>query len=213
MKNSLVCDILRKMNKEVSKKMEHKNITYLVDLENIGIKALCHQIENDSESDYIVFHSDATSSPGSILEQVPDTLKISFVDCRKGGNNAMDFCISAMAGCLSLTTGQHIVILSDDKGYDPVLYMLHQKGVRITRQGTGSKQSDDVKDRGWRENVPIIKAIRESVPKKYQEDVIAVLPSAVSRAQAHEILQSVLPEKMVADVYRKLKKHIPKERT
>lgn len=184
---------------------------YLVDLENIGIKALYHHIKENEESEYIIFHSDATPSPGIILEHVPDTLPVTFVDCRSGGNNAMDFCISAMAGKLSFIAGQRIVILSDDHGYDPVLYMLHQKGTRIVRQGVGT--GDRKKEHGSKENTAVVKAIRESVPKKYQEEIIAVLPSAVSRAQAHEMLQTILPQKMVADVYKKLKKHIPKERT
>ena len=49
------------------------------------------------------------------------------------------------------------------------------------------------------------------MPKKYQNDVIAVLPGAISRKEAHEMLQAVLPQRMVQDVYRKLKKHIPQE--
>ena len=62
------------------------------------------------------------------------------------------------------------------------------------------------------ENIPIIKEIRACVPKKYQDDIIAELPSAVNRKQAHEILQRNLPQKMVPEIHKRLKKFIPKER-
>lgn len=188
---------------------------YLIDLENIGTQVLYNHIRAHHDGEYIIFHSDSTTSPGTILEKIPEDVKVSFVDCRSGGNNAMDFCICTTAGMLAKDS-RSIKILSNDKGYDPVLYMLHQQGIRITRECTpdhpsASNISAHTKDLKWRENVPIIKAIRETVPKKYQEDVIAVLPGAVSRKEAHEMLQAILPTKIVAETYRKLKKHIPKE--
>lgn len=190
------------------------NPVYLVDLENIGTQALYHHIEKHREGEYIIFHSDSTASPGTILEKIPEDVKVSFVDCRSGGNNAMDFCICTMAGMLA-DSGRGIKILSNDKGYDPILYMLHQRGIRIARECTpdhpSAQNAQAQKDLGWRENIPIIKAIRAAVPRQYQEDVIAVLPGAVSRKEAHEMLQAVLPAKIVAETYRKLKKHIPRE--
>lgn len=196
--------------------MDKRNVIYLVDLENIGTKALCQHIKRNAEAEYIVFHSDSTSTPWSILEQIPDMLKITFVDCKGGGNNAMDFCISATAGRMSCQPGIRIIILSDDKGYDSMLYMLHHKGVRITREGVPGSQKvktdEDVliKDRGPREHVPIIKAIRKEVPRKYQEDVIDILPGAINRTEAYEMLQAILPSDIATSIYHKLKIHIPR---
>lgn len=196
-----------------------ETVTYnkacLVDLENVGANALYQYINGHQDCEYIIFHSDNTPSPGVILEEIPETVKVSFVDCRSGGNNAMDFCICAMAGMLA-KDGCIMKILSNDKGYDPILYMLHQRGIRIKRENTPEHLSaanipahKDIPE--WRENVPIIKAIRSSVPRQYQNEVIAVLPGAVSRKEAHEMLQAILPQKIVAETYRKLKKHIPRE--
>lgn len=199
--------------------MEFSKI-YLVDLENVGTKVVCRHAECHKDAKYVIFHSDNTSTPGAMLDSLPQELDVRFVDCRSGGNNAMDFCICALAGQLSREPGKLIRILSDDKGYDPVLHMLHQQGVRIIREGSTYQQdagSDNTKAvqkeeiPKYRENVPIIRAIRACVPKKYQNDVIAVLPGAISRKEAHEMLQAVLPQRMVQDVYRKLKKHIPQE--
>ncbi len=191
------------------------NTVYLVDLENIGTKILYQHVGDHRNVEYIIFHSDSTTAPGTILDNIPADVKVSFVDCRSGGNNAMDFCICTMAGILAAEGRQMIRILSDDKGYDPILYMLHHRGVRIIRESTYQavpKQADSHKpDQSYRENLPIIKAIRATVPKRYQEEVIGVLPGAVSRKEAHEMLQAILPAPAVADIYKKLKKHIPKE--
>ena len=87
--------------------------------------------------------------------------------------------------------------------------------MRISRENT-AYQPESVIDppennQQWRENIPIIKAIREHVPKQYQQEMIAVLPGAINKKEAHEMLQIILPQKMVADIYKKLKKYIPKE--
>lgn len=193
-----------------------KNITYLVDLENIGTKALCQHIKRNADAEYVIFHSDSTSSPWSILEQAPDTLRISFIDCRGGGNNAMDFCICATAGRMSCQSGNYIVILSNDKGYDPMLYMLHHNGVRITREGIPGSQNTktdgiiEAKDHGSRENVSVVKAIRKEVPLKYQDDVINALTMAANRKETYEMLQTILPQSIAVDIYHKLKTYIPK---
>lgn len=197
--------------------MEFRAI-YLVDLENVGTKFLYQHAEHHKDAEYVIFHSDSTSAPGVMLDNLPLELDTKFVDCRSGGNNAMDFCICAMAGQLSNEPGKLIRILSDDKGYDPILYMLHQQGVRIVREGSTYQQETGSGDKNtseeipaWRENVPIIKAIRACVPKKYQHEVIGTLPGAVNRKEAHEMLQAILPQKMVPEIYKKLKKHIPRE--
>ena len=184
---------------------------YLVDLENIGQTLLYEQIESEPKSTYIIFYSIATLAPGAILEHIPEDVDVKFVDCYSGGNNAMDFCICAAAGRLSIEHGCSIRILSDDKGYDPMLNMLHQEGIRISRKKAGNNVSVNG-DPGPREHVPIIRAIRQNVPKKYQDDCIAVLPGAPNRKRAHEMLQSILPPEIVAGTYKKLKKHIPKEK-
>ena len=96
----------------------------------------CHK-----DAKYVIFHSDNTSTPGAMLDSLPQELDVQFVDCRSGGNNAMDFCICALAGQLSREPGKLIRILSDDKGYDPVLHMrapagrygLYGKALHISR--------------------------------------------------------------------------------
>lgn len=190
--------------------------TYLVDLENVGAKALCQHVMHHLGAKYIVFYSESTPGPGTILEQIPETLLIQFVDCKTGGNNAMDFCICAVAGALGTETGKIIKILSDDKGYDSMIYMLQQEGVRISRETTTYQPEPEPngspeEKQAWLENLPIVKAIRANIPKRYQDELIEKLRGASSRKQAHEIIQTVVPQKMVADTYKKLKKHIPKE--
>ena len=201
------------------------DIVYLVDLENTGTKILYQHIKQNENAGYIVFCSENTLTPGSILEKVPNTLHITFVDCHSGGNNAMDFCICATAGQLADKKGRQIRILSDDKGYDPMLYMLQQQGVRIRRETTAAYQP--VQKTGHKDiilteqvaedhtkpqkNTSMIKAIRKQVPKRYQEELIKVIPGALNRQEAHELLQAILPRKMVDDVYKRLKRYIPKE--
>lgn len=80
-------------------------ITYLVDLENIGTKFLFQHIEEHEKASYMIFYSDATSAPGIILEHISQDAAVTFVDCKTGGNNAMDFCICAAAGRLSTKIG------------------------------------------------------------------------------------------------------------
>lgn len=189
-------------------------ITYLVDLENVGTKLLYQHVEHNKNAEYVVFCSESTSSPSVILENVPADLKISFVDCETHVANAMDFCISAEAGRLSTNSDRLIRILSDDKGYDPMLHMLHRKGVRIVRETTYEPVKKDMTpiNEEQKENTALIKAIRTNVPQKYQKDVLAVLPDALSRKEAHEMLQAILPDKMVSGIYKKLKKQIPQEK-
>lgn len=189
-------------------------ITYLVDLENVGTKLLYQHVEHNTDAEYVVFCSESTSSPSVILENIPVDLKISFVDCETHAANAMDFCISAEAGRLSMISDKLIRILSDDKGYDPMLHMLHRKGVRIVRETTYEPVKKDMTlvNEEQKENTALIKAIRTNVPQKYQKDVLAVLPDALNRKEAHELLQAILPDKMVSGIYKKLKKQIPQEK-
>lgn len=193
--------------------MESPNTIYLVDLENVGTKVLFQHAEEHKSASYIVFYSDSTSGPGTILEHLPMETQVTFVNCHSGGDNAMDFCICATAGRLS-TERKMLKILSNDKGYDPMLRMFHEEGIRIAREVTAcqaTKEDKDVRIQPWQDNIPIVKAIRGCVPKQYQDEVIMTLPGAPSRARAHEMLQAILPQKMVPEVYKKLKKHIPKE--
>ena len=191
---------------------------YLVDLENIGTHVLYQHINEHKNARYIIFHSDSTSAPENILANIPEDVQVSFVDCHSGGNNAMDFCICTMAGMLAKSSGNSIRILSNDKGYDAILYMLHQRGVRIARESTSDRLPNQSADpvstipvQISQNNAALIKAIRASVPKQYQEEVITTLSGRVTRQQAHEMLQAILPTKLVADTYRRLKKHIPKK--
>lgn len=190
-------------------------IVYLVDLENVGTKLLCQHIRQHQDASYVIFYSDSTSAPDAILERIPETVSVTFTYCRTGGKNAMDFCICAAAGRMSVGTGAVMRILSNDKSYDLMFHMLHEQGIRISREIVACQQAKgpdpSSANSDWRDNVPIIAAIKANVPKQYWNDVIAVIPGAVSRKEAHEMLQAILPQKIVAGVYNKLKKHIPKE--
>lgn len=189
---------------------------YLVDLENVGPKPLCQHVEHHQDARYIIFYSDSTSGPGFILEQVSETLQVSFVNCKTGGNNAMDFCISAMAGKLAADVRKKVKILSNDKGYDPMICMLQEQGVRISREATYQPKPETTESQKTsqtpKDNLLLISTIRKNVPKQYQADVVNALSGTISRKEAHEMLQTILPQKMVPDIYKKLKKHIPKER-
>lgn len=189
------------------------SLLYLVDLENVGANFLYQHAHAHAESEYIVFCSESTPTPGTVLHHVPEALDISFVDCHNDGKNAMDFCISAMAGVLS-ACGRPMRILSGDKGYDAIFGMLHRQGVRIEREeprhhavlpkGAGGSPLVD--------NTSLTGAVYKHVPKAYQQAVIAMLPDVYDRKGMHEALQAALPTKLVAATYKKLKKHIPKER-
>ena len=157
------------------------NIIYLVDLENICARPLYQYAEEHQDAEYIVFYSDNTSSPDSLLEGLPDTVRVTFIDCKTGGNNAMDFCICAIAGHLSVRRMVKIKILSNDKGYDQI----------------------DQQD--------IETVIKRNVPKKYQGDLINAISNAIDRKEAHEMCQAILPGNIAVQTYRKLRKYIPKE--
>lgn len=196
------------------------DIIYLVDLENIGTTILSEYIVQYPDAKYIVFYSDATVTPCSILDQAPVQTAIKFVNCKTGGNNAMDFCISAMAGRLTAVKGQVVKIMSNDKGYDPMLHMLQEYGVRIKREAVTYpsivKASDQLEESGQQNqnlimNEALITTIKNIVPKKYQADVLRVIPGAANRKAAHELLQTILPQSLVQEIYRKLRKYIPKE--
>lgn len=188
---------------------------YLVDLENIGVKILPRHMEQHSDSRYIIFYSDSTAMPGVILEQVPQTVRIQFIYCRTGGNNAMDFCISAMAGRLAAVPKVMIKILSNDKGYDPMIHMLQEQGSRIERviaeyvvTDTSNDDTSVIIDDVRKE--ALINAIKRNTEKCYWDRLIKILPDARNRSEAHEMMQAVLPNKMISDLYKKLKKFIPK---
>lgn len=191
---------------------------YLVDLENIGAKILPRYMEQHPDASYIVFYADSTPAPGSILEQVPHAVKIQFVYCRTGGNNAMDFCICAMAGRLVVIPKAMIKVLSNDKGYDPMIRMLQEQGSRIERV-IAEYAITDVSDKS--DSNPgtivddarkqdLINAIKRNTEKCYWDRLIKILPDARNRSEAHEMMQAVLPNKMISDLYKKLKKFIPK---
>lgn len=188
------------------------NITYLVDLENIGSKPLYKYIEEHQDGEYIIFYSDNTSSPATMLDELPDMLNVSFVYCKTGSNNAMDFCICAVAGKISAYRTKKMKILSNDKGYEPMVHMLQEQGIRITREDI-TYQPDIVPvkplcdmDMGAIEDVII-----KNVPNKYQRDMLKTIPKVISRKEAHEICQVILPKSLATEIYRKLRKHIPKE--
>lgn len=200
------------------------NLTYLVDLENICAKPLYQYAEKHQDGEYIIFYSENTSSPNSILEGLPEEIKVSFVGCKTGGHNAMDFCISGMAGRLSVGRLTKIKILSNDKGYDPVIRMLQEKGTRITREGVSlspkeGKEGDlnysnidpvsDLEDYAREQDIK--RMIRKSVPKKYQGQMTDAILHAIDRKEAHEMCQAILPDNMATTVYRKLRKYIPRE--
>lgn len=189
-------------------KPEDSRILYLVDFENIGGKALYQHIEQHSEAEYVIFCSDATATPESVMTHLPLLSRVQFVNCRTGENNAMDFCICAMAGRLSVHHRSWIKILSKDRGYDAMLHLLQEQGIRILRETVESKAETGIKSP---KDTPLFLAIRSNVPKKYQEEVLNVLSGAVSRKEAHEMLQAVLPAKMASNIYQKLRKHIPKK--
>ena len=132
----------------------------------------------------------------------------------------MDFCISAMAGRLTAVKGQVVKIMSNDKGYDPMLHMLQEYGVRIKREAVTYppivKVSEQNEISGQQNqnlvvNQALITTIKNVVPKKYQADVLKVIPVAVDRKEAHELLQNILPQAIVKEIYRKLRRYIPRE--
>lgn len=192
---------------------------YLVDLENIGHKILYQYVENHQNTQYIVFYSENTVSPETILEHIPVSVQVTFIDCKTGANNAMDFCICAMAGQLSADSGKQIAILSDDKGYDAMLHMLSTQGIRISRKSTGqsepakkkTKEKNSSKTKNKQNDQSLAAAIRKNVPKQYQENLIIAMSKVTNKSDAHEVCQAILPQKMVSDIYGKLKKYIPKE--
>lgn len=191
--------------------------TYLVDLENIGPGALFQHMEKHQESEYVVFYSDATAEPGTLLRHISVFSGVRFVDCRDGGNNAMDFCICAMAGQFSTDRGLTVVILSGDKGYDPMIRMLNDQGTRISREPlanqplkvtVSSGEKERIDKRSAREQLPAVKTVRASVQKKYQDEVIEAVLGAAGKQAFHEELQTILPTKQVQGVYKKLKKYV-----
>lgn len=190
------------------------NITYLVDLENIGLAALCRHANEHKDNEYIIFYSENTPDPGHILEHLPDMARVKFTDCKSGGHNAMDFCICVAAGKMSVYQTSKVRILSNDKGYDSMIHMLQEDGVRIAREKTGSekepaaeKTDSHIKQDDKRR---LMAAIRKAAPKKYQDLLMHRIPNAENRKEAYEMCQTVLPQNIAADVYRKLRKHIPK---
>lgn len=185
---------------------------YLVDLENVGVNFLYQHVQRNADAEYVVFCSESTALPGTVLDNVPDGLSVSFIDCRNGEANAMDFCICAMAGRLS-GNGRPMRILSNDKGYDPMVDMMHRQGIRIKREAAPRHVPVPDGVAGQTVSTSLIGAVYTNVPKKYQQAVIEALPGICTRKKMHEALQAALPTKLVADVYKKLKKHIPKERT
>lgn len=199
--------------------MNKLSVICLVDLENIGTRALVKRMEKHPADEYIVFYSESTSTPETLLVHIPENVSVRFIGCRTGTNNAMDFCICTVAGQESLNRYKRIIILSDDKGYDAILPVLHCQGVRVSRETVETPDTSNISDTSntsggtpdWRENIPIIKAIRKYVPKEYQDDAIRLIPGVVSYSEAHEMLQAILPPKQVQRVYHKLKPHIPIE--
>lgn len=174
----------------------------LIDLENIGTKAALRYMDENPEDEYIVFYSEHTLGPDSILRQAADDVSVRFIGCQVGTVNAMDFCICAIAGQESVSRDKRIVILSDDKGYDAILPMMHCQGIRIIRRRLALEPVPE------QDNKPIMQAIRKHVPKKYQENVLRALPNALSYSEAHEMLQAILPQKLVQSTYLKLKPYI-----
>lgn len=184
------------------------NIVYLVDLENIGTSILCRHMGQYPDEKYIVFYSDATSDPSSVLSQIPEKVWVRFIYCRTGGNNAMDFCISAMAGRLTAGKGMTVRVLSNDKGYDPMIRMLQEYGIRIRREpATYTQPTEQLSS----DNPSVKGIIMSNVPRQYQDDVLNAICGCVNRKEAYEILQAILPQQLAQDVYRKLRKHIAKE--
>lgn len=174
----------------------------LIDLENIGTKTALRYMDEHPENEYIVFYSEHTLGPGSVLMQTAEDVSVRFIGCQAGTVNAMDFCICAIAGQESVSRDKRIVILSDDKGYDAILPMMHCQGIRIKREKVALEPVSG------QTNAPIMQAIRKHVPKKYQENVLRALPNALSYSEAHEMLQAILPQKLVQSTYFRLKPYI-----
>lgn len=191
------------------------NTAYLVDLENIGMTPLCRHVQQHPDAEYVIFHSDGTPPPGHILEQLPDNVRVTFTDCKAGGNNAMDFCICAAAGRMSAYSAVKVRILSNDKGYDPMVHMLQGQGVRIAREPVTYRSKPADPGTGQHcvtDKAGITAVIRKNVPKKeFQDVLIQKISGAANRKEAYEICQALLPDNLAVDIYRKLRKYVPKE--
>lgn len=110
---------------------------YLIDYENLPkdiVKNLCEKNKNQNYW-YLVFYSDKTAPPQTILETVPESTTIRFQYCYNGTDNALDFQLIATVAQMSAKHPNiKYIIISDDKGYTPAVRMLQEQGLKVFLQ-------------------------------------------------------------------------------
>lgn len=134
---------------------------YLVDTENVG-RSWSRQALAAGEGDVFILFYSRNTGPVHLELFGPGCLKgasFRFIECRTGPN-AMDFQLCTELGsAVANDPDASYVILSGDKGYDPVVAYWQDRNVQVRRRnpalsGTDDVQEADVPDAGQEDRLP-----------------------------------------------------------
>lgn len=117
---------------------------YFIDTENVcndWIDIIKNITKQDNQSEFYVFYTKNTTSLNyqmlDILLSLPDNIKIKLIECNCGRKNALDFHLVAEIGRQSATSKKsHYIIVSNDKGYEPLIKTYNNHGYHMERLDT-----------------------------------------------------------------------------
>lgn len=116
---------------------------FYVDTENLGTADWLPYFDHVRKQDTVIFMVSEKSGKVTVSDAVNKIAKLCNmcdVECitvQNGTANAMDFCLVAVLGTYvqRAAKSEHIVI-SKDRGYDAVVSMFNEKGIKVTRRGS-----------------------------------------------------------------------------
>lgn len=194
-------------------------INYLIDSENVGVRWIPYLKENIKKTDRVfLFYTDASKSiPCKELETLADFIhQIKTIYCENGTPNALDFQLCSYLGYLvRIGTKSTYCILTQDKGYDAVVYFWKEKGIHIYRYGDfieepELKQIQDVSKLKKNFLPPLGSLLSLKKNNPTLKRIIEIVKCTASSKEVKALFHSSFGKKQGTKYYQKIEKHLRK---
>lgn len=163
---------------------------FYVDTENLGSDNWLPYFDNVTKQDTVIFMVSEKSGKISVSDAVSKMTKlcsICEVECvsvQNGKSNALDFCLVAVLGTyVQRAAKSEHVIISKDRGYDAVVDMFEERGIKVTRRGSHKnlvsmvsalKLADMPEDfqTEWERTLKRLERRKTSMPKNQYDSIV-----------------------------------------
>lgn len=163
---------------------------FYVDTENLGPAEWLPYFDDMSKQDTVILMVSEKSGKLSIDDAVKKVTRlcnrcnVECVDVHNGKQNALDFCLVAVLGTYvqRALKSEHIII-SKDRGYDAVVDMFIERGIKVIRRGSYHNLIDmssalKLKDMpedfqsAWESTLRRLEKRKSSIPKHQYDSIV-----------------------------------------